>query len=124
MDGMLRPKRTIRGRFRQSLSGRGEMASRGNCKYIQFEPDVKPGAWHKSWAGLGGPGLHWRHPRQGGMRGSQACDARDPLHRHEGAAFRGERMNRLLRDIGYFFILALMVLGITGVIYHAIGESG
>jgi hypothetical protein len=33
-------------------------------------------------------------------------------------------MNRLLRDIGYFLILALMVLGITGVIYHAIGENG
>jgi hypothetical protein len=33
-------------------------------------------------------------------------------------------MNRLLRDIGYFLILALMVIGITGVIYHAIGEQG
>jgi hypothetical protein len=33
-------------------------------------------------------------------------------------------MNRLLRDIGYFFILALMIIGITGIIYHAIGEDG
>jgi hypothetical protein len=33
-------------------------------------------------------------------------------------------MNRLLRDIGYFFILALMIIGITGVIYHAIGNDG
>ncbi|MPZ42303.1 MAG: hypothetical protein GEV05_02670 [Betaproteobacteria bacterium] len=33
-------------------------------------------------------------------------------------------MNRLLRDIGYFLILALMVIGITGVIYHSIGENG
>jgi hypothetical protein len=33
-------------------------------------------------------------------------------------------MNRLLRDIGYFFILALMIIGITGVIFHAIGEDG
>jgi hypothetical protein len=42
----------------------------------------------------------------------------------QAAAFRGERMNRLLRDIGYFLILALMVIGITGVIYHSIGEGG
>ena len=33
-------------------------------------------------------------------------------------------MNRLLRDIGYFFILALMIIGLTGIIYHAIGEDG
>ncbi|MCC7079740.1 MAG: hypothetical protein IT530_03630 [Burkholderiales bacterium] len=33
-------------------------------------------------------------------------------------------MNRLLRDISYFLILVLMVIGITGVIYHAIGENG
>jgi hypothetical protein len=33
-------------------------------------------------------------------------------------------MNRLLRDIGYFLIVLLMVIGITGVIYHAIGDSG
>lgn len=33
-------------------------------------------------------------------------------------------MKRLLRDIGYFFVLVLMVIGVTGVIYHAIGENG
>lgn len=33
-------------------------------------------------------------------------------------------MNRLLRDIGYFAILILMVIGIGGVIYHAVGEDG
>jgi hypothetical protein len=32
--------------------------------------------------------------------------------------------NRLLRDIGYFAIFALMVLGIIGVMYHAIGKDG
>ena len=33
-------------------------------------------------------------------------------------------MNRLLRDIGYFFILALMIIGITGVIVHSVGPEG
>ena len=33
-------------------------------------------------------------------------------------------MYRLLRDIGYFLVLALMVIGITGVMYHAIGKQG
>jgi hypothetical protein len=31
---------------------------------------------------------------------------------------------RLLRDIGYFVILCLMVVGVGGVIYHAIGRDG
>ena len=31
---------------------------------------------------------------------------------------------RLLRDIGYFAIFSLMVLGIIGVMYHAIGKDG
>ena len=33
-------------------------------------------------------------------------------------------MKRLLRDIAYFFILALMVIGVIGLIYHAVGENG
>jgi hypothetical protein len=33
-------------------------------------------------------------------------------------------MVRLLRDIGYFAILCLMVVGVGGVIYHAIGRDG
>ncbi len=33
-------------------------------------------------------------------------------------------MVRLLRDIGYFVILCLMVVGVGGVIYHAIGRDG
>ena len=33
-------------------------------------------------------------------------------------------MKRLLRDIGYFAILALMVVGVGGVMYHAIGKDG
>jgi hypothetical protein len=45
-----------------------------------------------------------------------AIEGDDPLD--------GAGMNRLLRDIGYFFILVLMVVGITGVIYHAIGDDG
>ncbi len=33
-------------------------------------------------------------------------------------------MGRLLRDIGYFVILLLMIVGVIGVLYHAIGENG
>ena len=33
-------------------------------------------------------------------------------------------MKRLLRDIGYFIILCLMIVGVGGVIYHAIGREG
>ena len=33
-------------------------------------------------------------------------------------------MKRLLRDIGYFAIFSLMVLGIVGVMYHAVGKDG
>lgn len=33
-------------------------------------------------------------------------------------------MKRLLRDIGYFLIVAVMVVGIIGVMSHAIGEGG
>ncbi len=33
-------------------------------------------------------------------------------------------MTRLLRDIGYFVVLCLMILGVGGVMYHAIGEDG
>jgi hypothetical protein len=33
-------------------------------------------------------------------------------------------MVRLLRDIGYFVILCLMVVGVGGIIYHAIGRDG
>jgi hypothetical protein len=33
-------------------------------------------------------------------------------------------MNRLLRDILYFLILLLMIVGLTGLIYHTIGEEG
>jgi hypothetical protein len=33
-------------------------------------------------------------------------------------------MNRLIRDIGYFAIFCLMVLGIIGVLYHALGKDG
>jgi hypothetical protein len=33
-------------------------------------------------------------------------------------------MTRLIRDIGYFAILCLMIIGITGVMYHAIGKDG
>jgi uncharacterized membrane protein YeaQ/YmgE (transglycosylase-associated protein family) len=33
-------------------------------------------------------------------------------------------MKRLLRDIGYFGVFALMVLGIIGAMYHAVGEDG
>jgi hypothetical protein len=43
--------------------------------------------------------------------------------RHAG---RPEKVGimRLLRDIGYFLILVLMIIGITGILYHAIGENG
>ena len=33
-------------------------------------------------------------------------------------------MLRLLRDIGYLAILCVMVVGVGGVIYHAIGRDG
>lgn len=33
-------------------------------------------------------------------------------------------MKRLLRDITYFIVLVMMVVGVTGVIFHAIGEDG
>jgi hypothetical protein len=33
-------------------------------------------------------------------------------------------MKRLLRDIGYFGLLCLMIVGVGGVIYHAIGKDG
>lgn len=33
-------------------------------------------------------------------------------------------MTRLIRDIGYFAILCLMITGVGGVIYHAIGTDG
>lgn len=33
-------------------------------------------------------------------------------------------MNRLLRDIAYFLVLLLMIVGLTGLIYHTIGEEG
>jgi len=33
-------------------------------------------------------------------------------------------MKRLLRDIGYFTIFCLMILGIMGVLYHALGKDG
>ena len=33
-------------------------------------------------------------------------------------------MIRLLRDIGYFIILCLMIIGVGGVLYHAIGRDG
>ena len=33
-------------------------------------------------------------------------------------------MSRLLRDIGYFLILLVMIVGLTGIIYHTIGVDG
>ena len=33
-------------------------------------------------------------------------------------------MKRLMRDIGYFAIFCLMILGITGVLSHALGRDG
>lgn len=33
-------------------------------------------------------------------------------------------MKRLLRDIGYFCVLVLMIVGVGGLIYHAIGKDG
>lgn len=33
-------------------------------------------------------------------------------------------MTKLIRDIGYFAILCLMILGVAGVMYHAIGNDG
>ena len=33
-------------------------------------------------------------------------------------------MKRLLRDISYFTIFCLMILGIIGVLYHALGKEG
>ena len=33
-------------------------------------------------------------------------------------------MKRLMRDIGYFAIFCLMILGIIGVLYHALGKDG
>ena len=33
-------------------------------------------------------------------------------------------MLRLLRDIGYFIILCLMVVGVGGILYHTIGAGG
>lgn len=31
---------------------------------------------------------------------------------------------RLVRDIGYFLVLCLMILGVGGIMYHAIGKGG
>jgi hypothetical protein len=36
----------------------------------------------------------------------------------------GEATKRLLRDIGYFLIFVLMIFGIVGVLYHALGKEG
>jgi hypothetical protein len=36
----------------------------------------------------------------------------------------GSDLKRLLRDIGYFLVLLLMIVGVTGTIYHAIGKDG
>jgi hypothetical protein len=33
-------------------------------------------------------------------------------------------MKRLLRDIGYFLVVVVMIVGITGVMYHAIRADG
>ena len=33
-------------------------------------------------------------------------------------------MTRLIRDLGYFAILCLMITGVVGVMYHAIGKDG
>ena len=33
-------------------------------------------------------------------------------------------MKRLLRDIGYFSVFCLMILGIVGVLVHALGKDG
>jgi len=33
-------------------------------------------------------------------------------------------MTRLLRDIGYFCVLALMIIGVGGIIYHAVRKDG
>lgn len=33
-------------------------------------------------------------------------------------------MTKLIRDIGYFAIFGLMIVGLIGVMYHAIGEDG
>ncbi len=33
-------------------------------------------------------------------------------------------MKRLLRDIGYFVILGLMIIGVGGLVYHAVGADG
>jgi hypothetical protein len=33
-------------------------------------------------------------------------------------------MTRLIRDIGYFAILCLMITGVGGVMYHAVGKDG
>ena len=46
------------------------------------------------------------------------------LYLSHAGRYRERALKRLLRDIGYFFVLALMVVGVTGIIYHAIGEGG
>lgn len=33
-------------------------------------------------------------------------------------------MTRLLRDIGYFCVLVLMIIGVGGIIYHAVRKDG
>lgn len=33
-------------------------------------------------------------------------------------------MTKLIRDIGYFAILCLMIIGVVGIMYHAIGKDG
>lgn len=33
-------------------------------------------------------------------------------------------MKRLLRDIGYFVILCLMIIGVGGLVYNAVGKDG
>ena len=33
-------------------------------------------------------------------------------------------MKRLLRDMAYFFVFCLMILGIVGVLVHALGKDG
>jgi hypothetical protein len=33
-------------------------------------------------------------------------------------------MTKLIRDIGYFAVFCLMIVGLIGVMYHAIGKDG
>src|SRR5262245_16635451 len=72
--------------------------------------------------------LHFAHGRpsrerpQLPLRPYRNGRVEQPRRRSTGG--KGEAMQRLLRDLSYFAIFCLMILGIIGVLYHALGKDG